>query len=99
MLVIIMGKCNVVFPNVQASCICLFSLDTFNVVLCGCGSKNTHQKDICIKEIGPCAQDLLPTRSMLVNIIEKDIWSRRRKNKNYKKYIYYTSLKNQEENG
>jgi hypothetical protein len=73
MFVIIMGKCNVVFLNVQASCICLFLLNTFTILFCGCGYKNKHQKDICIKKFGPCAQDLLPTRGLLVNIIGKNM--------------------------
>ena len=43
------------------------NLDTYIWVVCG--SKNEHQIDICFKEIGPYAQNMLTTMGFIVNMI------------------------------
>jgi hypothetical protein len=34
-----------------------------------CGFKHWHQKDMCLKKIGLCVQDMLTILSSIVNII------------------------------
>ena len=35
-----------------------------------CDSKNAHQKDMCLEELGLSAQNLLPIPSSIIDMIE-----------------------------
>ena len=41
----------------------------FDLYVVRCGSKNRHQKDMCSKENGLCAQNMLTILHFIVNII------------------------------
>ena len=38
-----------------------------------CGSKNRHPIHMCLKEIGPCAQNMLIILGSIVNMIGRDL--------------------------
>ena len=46
--------------------------DTFEWYMVRCGSKNGHQKDMCFKEIGLRAENILIILASIVNIIAKN---------------------------
>ena len=38
------------------------------------GSKNLYKKEMCLREIGLCAQNMLTNKGLLVNIVGGLIW-------------------------
>ena len=47
---------------------CLHWIPIFELHVVRCGSKNGHQKDLCLDEIGLCAQKMVTILGLVVNI-------------------------------
>ena len=58
-------------PN---SIFCLNQIPIFEWYVNRCGSKNMHQKDMCSKEIGLLAQDMIVILSLIINIFGGDLY-------------------------
>ena len=54
--------------------IVLNQIATFVWFVVRCGLKNAHQNDICLQDIGLCAENMVTILPSIVNIIEEDLY-------------------------